>query len=134
MSAAEGGGARHGACIEHQDDMARYAPPDHQGTVNVRLVDGAFCGAFELNHGTVMPGGEAEPHLHETEHQVFYVLEGECEVTLGEDLPVRCGPGTVVRIPPELMHRVVVVGEIPMKAIIIYSPPLGPRDERPVTD
>ena len=122
----------HADLIQHLDDMARYAPPDHRGTVNVRLVDKAFCGTFEMNHGTVQPGGEAEPHLHEHEHQVFYVLEGACDVTLGDDPPVRCGPGTVVRIPPRLMHRVVAVGDTPMKGIIIYSPPLGPRDERPV--
>ena len=122
----------HASHIQHIDDMARYAPPDHQGTVNVRLVDKDFCGRFEMNHGTVEPGGESEPHLHETEHQVFFVLEGECEVTLGDDDPVRCGPGTIVRIPPTLMHRVVAVGERAMKGIIIYSPPLGPRDERPV--
>ncbi len=124
--------SEHAEHIQHVDSMARYAPPDHQGTVNVRLVDKSFCGRFEMNHGTVAPGGEAEPHLHETEHQVFYVLDGECDVTLGDDDPVRCGPGTVVRIPPGLMHRVVAVGDRPMQGIIVYSPPLGPRDERPL--
>ena len=118
--------------IQHVDDIPKYAPPDHHGTVNVRLIDKSFCGTFEMNLGTVQPGGEAEPHLHETEHQVFYVLEGECEVTLGDSAPVRCLPGTVVRIPPLLMHRVVALGETALKGIIIYSPPLGPRDERPL--
>jgi mannose-6-phosphate isomerase-like protein (cupin superfamily) len=134
MSTSATATSRHGDRIAHQDALPRYSPPDHQGTVNVRLVDGDFCGAFEMNLGTVVPGGEAEPHLHETEHQVFYILEGQCEVTLGDDAPVLCGAGTVVRIPPKLLHRVVAVGEVPMKGIIIYSPPLGPRDERPVQD
>ena len=62
----------------------------------------------------------------------MYVLEGECEVTLGDDRPVACGPGTVVRIPPKLRHRVVATGETPMRAIVLYSPPLGPRNEVPV--
>ncbi len=122
----------HRGLIVHQDELPRYAPPEHQGTVNVRLVDGAFCGRFEMNLGVVEPGGEAEPHLHEIEHQVFYVLDGECEVTLGDDPPVRCGPGTVVRIPPRLLHRVVAVGKRPLRGIVLYSPPLGPRDERPL--
>lgn len=125
-------GSQHGDCIEHVENMAKYAPPDHQGTVNVRLVDKSFCGSFEMNLGRVVPGGEAEPHLHDTEHQIFYVLKGECEVTLGDDDPVRCGPGSLVRIPPKLLHRVVAVGDETMEGIIIYSPPLGPRDERPV--
>jgi len=119
--------------IEHIDSMPKYAPPDHQGTVNVRLIDASFCGRFEMNLGTVQPGGEAQPHSHETEHQVFYVLEGECEVTLGDSAPMRCLPGTVVRIPPRLMHRVVAIGDTALKGIVIYSPPLGPRDERPVS-
>ena len=124
--------AEHAAHIQHIDSMARYAPPDHQGTVNVRLVDKSFCGRFEMNLGTVAPGGEAEPHLHDTEHQIMFVVAGECDVTLGDDDAVRCGPGTVVRIPPKLLHRVVAVGERALEAIIVYSPPLGPRDERPV--
>ena len=122
----------HASLIQHIDTMPKYAPPDHHGTVNVRLVDQSFCGQFEMNLGTVQPGGEAEPHAHETEHQIFYVLEGECDVTLGDDAPVRCTPGTVVRIPPKLTHRVVAVGDKALRGIVIYSPPLGPRDERPV--
>jgi len=123
----------HNELIQHIDSMAKYSPPDHQGTVNVRLIDKSFCGSFEMNLGIVQPGGEAEPHLHDTEHQVFYVLEGACEVTLGDSSPVHCGPGTVVRIPPKLLHRVVAVGDTALKGIVIYSPPLGPRDERPVS-
>lgn len=125
--------SEHADLIQHIDTMPKYAPPDHQGTVNVRLVDKSFCGSFEMNLGTVQPGGEAEPHLHETEHQVFYVLEGACDVTLGDAPAVRCEAGTVVRIPPKLMHRVVAVGDTALKGIVIYSPPLGPRDERPVS-
>ena len=60
---------RHHSLIRHQDDIGAYVPPGHRDTVNVRLVDGEFCGRFEMNLGTVQPGGEAEPHLHETEHQ-----------------------------------------------------------------
>jgi quercetin dioxygenase-like cupin family protein len=110
--------------IQHIDSMEKYSPPNHQGTVNVRLIDKSFSGSFEMNLGIVQPGGEAEPHLHNSEHQVLYVLEGACEVTLGDSAPQHCTPGTVVRIPPKLLHRVVAVGDAALKAIVIYSPPL----------
>ena len=126
--------ARHASLISHEDALPRYAPPDHVGTVNSRLVGKDFCGRFEMNLGVVQPGGEAEPHLHETEHQVVYVLDGLCEVTLGDDAPVDCGPGTVVQIPPGLLHRVLAKGDRPFRCLVLYSPPLGPRDERPVDD
>ncbi len=118
--------------IAHAADLARYAPPAHSGTVNVRLVDKHFCGAFEMIRGVVQPGGQAEPHHHEREHQVMYVVGGEAEVTLGDEAPVRCGPGAVVRIPPLLAHRVLCAGAEPLEVIIVYSPPLPERDDTPV--
>jgi len=33
---------------------------------------------------------------------------------------------------PKLRHRVVATGDSPMRAIVLYSPPLGPRNEIPV--
>ena len=118
--------------IEHAGQLARYAPPDHHGTVNVRLVEGDFCGTFEMIRGVVQPGGEAEPHAHEAEHQVMYVIAGEAEVTLGEAAPEICGPGTIVRIPPRLSHRVVCHGTAPLDVVIVYSPPLPKRADTPV--
>ena len=118
--------------IEHADEIARYAPPDHEGTANVRLVDRTFNGAFELVRGTVQPGGEAHAHAHDKEHQVSYIGRGETQVTLGERPPVTCGPGSVIRIPPGLMHRVVNAGDEPLEALIVYSPPLPDRDDTPL--
>ena len=110
--------------IEHADEMEAYSPPNHQGTRNVRLVDREFCGGYEMIRGIVQPGGEAQPHYHEAEHQVMYIVRGMAEVTLGGDAPRQCGPGTVIRIPPRLLHRVVCRGSEPLEAVIVYSPPL----------
>ncbi len=115
--------------IRNQDDIPAYIPPGHEGTVNIRLVEKDFCGAFEMNLGTVQPGGEASPHFHDNEYQVIYVLEGVAEVVLGDDAPVDCGPGAVIEIPPKLRHAVYVKGAKPLKALILYSPPLPPREE-----
>lgn len=71
--------------------------------------------------------GEAEPHHHETEHQIIDLLRGEGDVSLGEDSPVRCTAGAIVRIPPRLRHFVVDVGAEPLKMIVIYSPPIPPH-------
>ena len=117
----------HEDLIDHQDSLPKYGPPAHRGTTNVRLVEKGFGGGFELVHGTVEPGGEAERHSHETEHQVIYVLDGAMTVELGEDAPVACGRGAIVRIPPGLDHRVVSTGERPLAVIIVYCPPLPAR-------
>lgn len=122
----------HNGLIRNQNDIQAYIPPGHEGTVNIRLVDKTFCGTFEMNLGVVQPGGEASPHLHEDEHQVIYILDGNAEVVLGDDPAVVCGPGAVIEIPPKLLHAVYVTGDRPLKALVLYSPPLPPRAEIPV--
>lgn len=113
--------------IEHLDDLARYVPPAHSGTENRRLSDRHFCPGFELVLGEVAPGGEAQRHHHDAEHQVIYVLDGSCLVTLGDAAPRRCTPGSVVRIPPGLDHHVHNDGDVTLRVVLVYSPPLPPR-------
>lgn len=118
--------------IEHVDALPAYAPPGHSGTRNVRLVAGDFCGRFEMILGEIAPGGAADRHSHAAEHQVIYVLDGRARVRLGDGAAEDCGPGSVIRIPPGVEHEVTVEGDTPLKLIVVYSPPLPPRDDRPM--
>jgi quercetin dioxygenase-like cupin family protein len=112
--------------IEHISELPGYSPPAHTGTVNRRLVGREFGAGFEMVLGHVAPGGEASRHYHRTEAQIVYIVKGEAEVALGDELPRRCGPGTVIRIPPGLVHEVVTVGETALECLVLYAPPLGP--------
>src|SRR5262249_53451516 len=42
-------------------------------------------GAFFLVEATLAPGTEAPPHVHSREDELFYVLEGEFDVYVGEE-------------------------------------------------
>ena len=119
--------------ITHKDDIGAYSPPGHAGTVNVRLFDKGFCPNFEMVLGVIEPGGVAHKHHHETEHQALYVLGGVAEVTLAEEEPVTCGPGAVIKLPPMVDHLVLSVGPDPLELMIVYSPPLQPRDDKPLS-
>ena len=110
--------------IVHERDLQPYSPPGHSETVNRRLVGGDFAGTFELIHGTIAAGGEAEAHQHERESQVIYVLSGQARVTLGTGPPTVCQSGDVVQIPPGIRHHVVNTGSVPLELVIVYSPPL----------
>ena len=111
--------------IEHVDRMAGYTPPLHSGTRNVRLVEAAEAGGFEMVLGRVEPGGVAERHFHEASYQAMYVTGGRCEVALGDEPPEICGPGTIVRIPPGLEHKVTSLGPEPLEVVLVYSPPVS---------
>lgn len=120
--------------IEHQNDLAKYGPPGHAGTVNIRLCEKTFCEGFELVLGEIAPGGEAYKHHHETEYQAMYVLQGTARVALADDPAIDCPPGTIVRLPPKLDHHVLSLGPEPLKILIVYSPPLPMRNDAPVKD
>ena len=116
-----------GTLIQHVSELPSYSPPAHRGTVNRRLVGREFGAGFEMILGQVAPGGEASRHYHVEEAQIVYILKGEADVALGEEAPVRCGPGTVIRIPKGLAHEVVTAGREPLECLVLYAPPLGPH-------
>lgn len=115
--------------IRHREELKKYLPPGHQDTVNVRLTDKNFCQSFELIQGTIEPGGVAEAHSHESEYQVIYILDGVCDVILGDRDAVECREGSIVEIPPKILHHVKAKGNQPLKVLVIYSPPLPKRDD-----
>tara|TARA_B100000676_G_scaffold310952_1_gene379126 strand:- start:2280 stop:2648 length:369 start_codon:yes stop_codon:yes gene_type:complete len=117
------------ARIRHESQLERYSPPGHHGTVNVRLIERDFCGTFEMALGILEPGGTAERHDHDVEYQALDVLEGLCDVELGDDPAVECGPATVIEIPPKVSHYVVPKDETPLKILVFYSQPLPPRQD-----
>ena len=51
----------------------------------------------------------------------------EAMVALGDEAPRRCGPGTVIRIPPGLAHEVATLGDEALECLVLYAPPLGPH-------
>lgn len=59
------------------------------------------AGAFEVLEASG-PGGPP-PHIHRGRHELFYVIEGTFEFTVGEDF-IQAGPGSVVLVPPDTRH------------------------------
>ena len=71
------------------------------------------------------PGfGPIDPHVHDDHVDSFYVLEGEVEFTLGDEL-VRAGPGTFVGAPPGARHGFAIPGPDRTGFINIHAPGAG---------
>ena len=116
------------AILRNIDQIPGFSPPNHSGTVNKKVVAADFGAGFEMMHGEVQPGGDASAHFHKKTYQIVYVLDGILEHTIDGGPPERCGPSTVIQIPPLVVHRGVGVGDKPAKVLVIYSPPLDPSD------
>jgi quercetin dioxygenase-like cupin family protein len=61
-------------------------------------------------------------HVHRVQEETFYVVEGECEWQIGDEI-VRAAPGTFVFIPPGVPHNIANATDAPARVIMTVSPP-----------
>jgi mannose-6-phosphate isomerase-like protein (cupin superfamily) len=77
-------------------------------------------GAYALIECTVLGDGPP-PHIHTTEEEAFYVLEGELNVLIGERT-VTAKAGAFVLIPRGMVHTLSKAGTESAKILCIISP------------
>jgi quercetin dioxygenase-like cupin family protein len=66
--------------------------------------------------------GVAEPHYHDPEQQVLYLLEGKCLIEI-EGKSQEMHRGQAAYFAPGQLHKVVPIGG-PIRVIVVYAPPL----------
>src|SRR5207342_2663289 len=69
----------------------------------------------------VRPGGGVAPHFHKGHSDSFYVLEGEVEFHVGDEV-VQGTPGTYVLAPPNVVHWFRNVSDEPVKMLNLHTP------------
>jgi len=76
----------------------------------------------EMFEATLEPGEiGARAHTHRVHADVFYVLEGELELRLGDET-VRVPAGSCVGAPPALVHGFRNPGEVPARYLNLHAP------------
>src|SRR5690242_13625279 len=68
-----------------------------------------------------LESGGAGPHFHRQHVDSFYVLDGELELTVGGER-IRARPGTLVAVPPEVVHSFDHESPEPVRFINIHAP------------
>jgi len=69
----------------------------------------------------VVPGGGTEPHLHKGHSDSFYVLEGELEFRIGDEV-VSATAGSYVLAPPGVVHSFRNVNAERARALNLHTP------------
>jgi quercetin dioxygenase-like cupin family protein len=78
--------------------------------------------AIELRFGPDFEG--VDPHAHDDHVDSFYVLEGEAEFLVGENV-VRAGPGSYVAAPIGVRHGFRNVGDGELRMLNVHAPNVG---------
>src|SRR6185312_16508959 len=90
----------------------------------VRIIAGASSTdrSFSIVESTEQPGSGAPLHVHHGEAEAFFILEGEVELTCG-DQTVKAQAGDFVYTPRDVPHKYCVLGNKSARLLLIFSRP-----------
>ena len=77
---------------------------------------------IELRFGPDFEG--VDPHTHSDHVDSFFVLDGEAEFTVGDEV-FRSGPGSYVAAPIGVVHGFRNAGEAELRMLNIHAPNVG---------
>jgi quercetin dioxygenase-like cupin family protein len=75
---------------------------------------------FMMVMNTLEPGMEINPHSHPFE-QAVYIVQGKVRFHIGDEV-FEGGPGSVIRIPPNIEHYAEPFGDEPVLNLDIFAP------------
>ncbi len=113
--------------------VVRYRFPTHTNDLIMDRRDGAASEAFFV----ILEPGEAPPlHVHDDAEQVFYILAGTAELTIGREAQerFRVAVGDVIRTPPGTWHSIRCDGPERLVYLSIDCFTAGPPAAEPTWD
>lgn len=116
---------RHGkALVESMANLLWKEYPGHfGGALSKALVDPENTGTSRIDFriSRYAPGAYVGEHVHEVQEQIYYVLEGEGLLTLGEDKHL-LRPHDYVYVPPGIHHGFTNTGTSRIVFFVITTP------------
>ncbi len=76
---------------------------------------------FAMGYVTLDPKGGQVPWHNQEQEEVYFVLQGEGEMCLGEEKQTLTG-GQAVLIPSGVFHQLTNIGDEPLTFIYVYGP------------
>jgi mannose-6-phosphate isomerase-like protein (cupin superfamily) len=67
------------------------------------------------------PGGGQVPWHNQEQEEIYFILDGNGEMCLGEERQ-SVSAGQAVLIPPRIFHQLTNTGSVPMRMIYCYGP------------
>ena len=86
------------------------------------LVTGKDTRHTSMFDWTIPAGFATGIHVHGVQEETFFLLEGEGEWRVGDEV-VRAVPGTYLFIPPGVPHNIANVSDRPARVLMTVSPP-----------
>jgi mannose-6-phosphate isomerase-like protein (cupin superfamily) len=113
--------------FRHEDEVPWLEPPGHYGAFSRYLVGPDHDSRqFDFRTSRYPTGGYVEEHAHDIEEQVYYILSGKGIMRCGDETR-EVGPGSVIFVPPRVVHGIRNEAAEDLTFVIVTSPPGIPR-------
>jgi len=76
---------------------------------------------FSMGYVTLEPNGGQVPWHNQDQEEIYFIVQGEGEMCLGEER-TSLRTGQAVYIPPGVFHQLTNIGDRPMTMIYCYGP------------
>ena len=91
------------------------------GLATLKVTGEESGGSFSLIEMLYPAGAIVPRHVHHREDELFYLIEGELEMRVG-DRVIKAKPGTTIFAPRNIPHGFQVGANAPVHYLIVYSP------------
>ena len=76
---------------------------------------------FSMGHVTLEPNGGQVPWHNQEQEEIYFIIEGTCEMCLGEEKQT-LRTGQAVYIPTGIFHQLTNIGDTPARMMYCYGP------------
>ncbi len=83
---------------------------------------------YSLAHAVVKPGEASRPHKLKTSSEVYYILEGQGVMHIGDE-SAQVAAGQAIYIPPDAAQFIENTGESDLKFLCVVDPAWRVEDE-----
>jgi quercetin dioxygenase-like cupin family protein len=89
--------------------------------VTVKAATNDTGGSYTLSEWLNPPGFASPVHVHHSEDEAIYVLDGQVEFHCGEQV-FAAGPGAFVLLPKGVPHWLQVTSDVPVRSLVLTTP------------
>ena len=90
-------------------------------TMTLKATGESTGGSLVLLENLTPPGGGPPPHVHVRDDEFFYVLDGNFEIRIGDELH-SLGPGGFAYVPRGTVHSFRNAEETPSRILVGFTP------------
>jgi mannose-6-phosphate isomerase-like protein (cupin superfamily) len=107
--------------VRHTDRVPAFTTKDGSEIRELLAHRNSCIAKQSLAEARLAPGGVTTAHFHRQTEEIYYILEGEAQMRIGDETR-HVGPGDAIAIPPGLVHQITNIGPGTLKFLCCCAP------------